>query len=119
MLKYLMAVLFMESTDLKIEGDVETLYTKHDEIIAPVVGLYQFVHRGNATYDGSKEKKMGCLRLWMQIEKTGNSADGSITRFCSVLQLAVRSPSLSLLDGKMRIVKAFPPREVQTSPERN
>jgi len=23
-----------------------------------------------------------------------------------------------LLDGKMRIVKAFPPREVQTSPER-
>ncbi|GJS14035.1 hypothetical protein Tco_0408507 [Tanacetum coccineum] len=48
-----------------------------------------------------------------------NSADGSITRFCSVLQLAVRSPSLSLLDGKMRIVKAFPPREVQTSPERN
>ncbi|GKG15677.1 hypothetical protein Tco_0358000, partial [Tanacetum coccineum] len=48
-----------------------------------------------------------------------NSADGSITRFCSVLQLVVRSPSLSLLDGKMRILKAFPPREVQTSPERN
>ncbi|GJW39232.1 ribonuclease H-like domain-containing protein [Tanacetum coccineum] len=48
-----------------------------------------------------------------------NSADGSITRFCSILHLAVRSPSLSLLDGKMRIVKAFPPREVQTSPERN
>lgn len=36
----------------------------------------------------------------------------------SVLQLAVRSPSLSLLDGKMRIAKAFPPREVQTSLER-
>ncbi|GJZ45266.1 hypothetical protein Tco_0592862 [Tanacetum coccineum] len=49
----------------------------------------------------------------------GNSADGSITWFCSVLQLAVRSPTLSLLDRKMQIVKAFPPREVQTSPERN
>nr|GEZ37370.1 peptidase S10, serine carboxypeptidase, alpha/beta hydrolase fold protein [Tanacetum cinerariifolium] len=48
-----------------------------------------------------------------------NSADGSITRFCSVLQLAVCSLSLSLLDGKIRIVKAFPPREVQTSSERN
>ncbi|GJS52888.1 hypothetical protein Tco_0626250, partial [Tanacetum coccineum] len=70
--------------------------------------------------DTVKEHEQDINALMRRIKGKGwNSADGSITRFCSVLQLAVRSPSLSLLDGKMRIVKAFPPREVQTSPERN